>query len=106
LIVAAIAELLLGVGNDEDPVAPVDCANVASSITTPSDTKPQRGQVIDHSPEESSRFRAKQSWDVFSQEPLGFRFPQNSHDFAPKITLVTRRETFSCNAVRLAGEPG
>jgi hypothetical protein len=95
-----------GVGDDEDPVAPVDSPNVASSIHTPSDTKPHFGQVIDDPSEEVSRLRGKESWDVFSQEPSGFRFPQNSHNFAPEITLVTRRETFSCKAVWLAREPG
>jgi hypothetical protein len=94
----------VGVGNDEDPVAAVNRANVGCSIHAESHTVPKRGQVIDHSPEESSRFRAKESWDVLSQEPSGFRFPHNTDDLSPEITLVTRRLAASSKGVGLAWE--
>jgi hypothetical protein len=66
-------------------------ANVGSSVHSPAHAIPDLLQVIEYPSKERSRFRAKQSWNVFSQKPSGARLAEYSDDLTPEITLVTRR---------------
>jgi hypothetical protein len=94
----------LGVGNDEDSVSTVDGSDIFSSIHSPSNTIAHFGQVIDHSTEESSRLGREETGDVFTQKPSGLHLAQDSDDFSPEVTLITRRLTLSSKGVGLTRE--
>lgn len=94
-----------GVGHDEDSFAAVEGANVGSGPYPPSSAIPHFGQVLEDSPEEVAALGGEESGDVLGNNPLWRELSDDTGKLRPEITLVTRRSTLACNAVRLAREP-
>jgi hypothetical protein len=101
VILAAIAELLRGVGHDPEPVALVRSAGMSCSQNSPAPHIPQRGQVS----EDGSEIAAgNKSRDVLKQN--GSRlYPANDLSGCwPHIAFVVGSSLLACDAERLAGE--
>jgi hypothetical protein len=75
---------------------------MGSSPHAPPDAIPQLGQVPENASEEPSRLGVEETGYVFPNEPCRTKYAKRTLNLWPEVTVVTRRLTLACNAVRLA----
>jgi hypothetical protein len=63
-------------------------ADIVSSQHTPSDIKPERGQVTDDLSEVASSIPGKESWHVLSEYVSGSNLPHHFGELRPEVAVV------------------
>nr|WP_246137483.1 hypothetical protein [Myxococcus llanfairpwllgwyngyllgogerychwyrndrobwllllantysiliogogogochensis] len=92
---------VLGVGQDEEPLALVGRSGVGCSDTNPFRIEPERGKVGEHAVEAPRTERR----DVLDEDKAGSYLRDDSRVFAPQArALAVEASTLSSNADVLTGE--